>query len=180
MTHFKDWTKGQVLLGVIGVILLLLSIVAYSVISDYERVKDNTLTEMNQQIEIAQIQYVSEVESAQSRLDEQLLQSTNNNELTDDVAFRVAYIELQSVFYNVAYADSQAAFSDDALATYNSADIDEYSAITIYISDNELSSGTVYYVAEETHAFEYSYIDGVVTDLTPVGTYAMQNIIIEE
>lgn len=177
---FKKWTKTQVAIGVTLGIVLILSVLVYTFVSDYENAKANTLAQATVEINDLKGKQQQLAQNDQSRIDEQLIQSSQDDVLTKDAQFRQDYRELQQTFLSIVTDDEGDAYTKEVQDAVLKEDIKKTALVSLYVTDNDLHSGMVYYLGQPTHAFHFTYTDGVVTEMEHVNELTTHAVQIED
>lgn len=179
MTFFKHWTKKQMARGIVGTVLLVLSVLVYTFISDYEAAKSETLDQATQQIEELRVDHLQQAQNTQSRIDEQLLQSSEEDVLKQDAQFRKDYSAFQVAIVDLVTGAESDTYTDEAKQALTDIGVSSSSLVSAYVPNNDLSSGLLYFIEQPTNVFEFTYTDGVIDTLTHVNTLDTQEIQVE-
>lgn len=179
MTFFKQWTKKQLALGIGLVVVLVLTVVAYTLVTDYEDAKSTALSQVEAQLNDLKIEHRNEAQSTQVRMDEQLLQSSDEGLLTQDAQFRQKYIQLQEAFLALVTAEESDAYVPEASETLIAEGVGSDRIVSLYVDDESVSSGLAYVMGQPTKVFAFTYTDGVIDTFTHVADLDSQQVQIE-
>ena len=181
MKLFKQWTNGQMITGVVLVILLGVLLLAQSFISDYENAKQQTIQQATSETTELNTAFQEEAGNAQARVDEQLRASSDDSPLTKDVKVRDDYIEIQRILFELGVTADAESITPKAMDAFKAQLVPEAFLLSVYIQEDDPRSGTAYYIGDSTVAFQYTYTDGRIDTLEHIGTFETQEVgIVEE
>lgn len=171
---FKQWTTKNIVTFVIMVILLMLTVIASTFIADYENAKNEAIVDTEQLITDTQLSINKAENDAQAQLDEQLLQSSDDNALKADAIFRRDYTALYDNLNNIFLGTSED--NNDLLPDEQRQALPNGFVTLMYVNDTDLTSGYVYVVGPETAVYTFEAADNAITALNYKTTVDMGNV----
>jgi len=177
---FRRWTKGQMTLGAVLIVVFVAVLMVYTFIADFEYAKSNTYSSMGDAITEEESRQQQLVSQLHAQLDEELIQSSENSPVVEDAQFRDQFETLQTTFIQMMN-NEDGNYTEDVKTVFDEQEVNPSSFVSIYVTSPDMSSGHVYFVSDAVDVFSFTYEEEQLTELNHEQTTQFEQVeIVEE
>lgn len=180
---FSNWTKKEIATNIFMLIGVIITASIFLFISDYDASKEEVIRQANSEANAMNTEYVESHMNAEIRVNEQLKMSSTSTTLTKDLKFRESFQQLQNNLTSIIGGEefvSETVIPPTVMKVAEEEGITSSHTVLVFLDNDNVSSGTVYYIGHTTKKFTFRYEHDVVQSLDLVKEYETQQVDIAE